>query len=323
LKSDPELRHIPVQIISGYDKKKEGLELGAFDYIKKPVTQEMLWKSFDKIESFVSRKIKHLLVVEDDKVHNKAVKELIGNGDVKCFSAYSGQEAYDALVANSFDCVILDLGLPDMTGFDLLEMIRKNAELSNVPIVVYTGKDLTKEENARLEKLAKTVVLKTAFSNERLLDEVMLFLHRVESKLPKEKQNIIRKLHRTDEVLRGKKVLIVDDDIRNVYALTNALEPEGMTHITAANGKEALKALQTNSVDLVLMDVMMPEMDGYEATREIRKNEKLKKLPIIALTAKAMKGDREKCLSVGMSDYISKPLNVERLLSLMRVWLYH
>jgi CheY-like chemotaxis protein/CHASE3 domain sensor protein len=322
LKNDPELRHIPVQVISGYDKKKEGLELGAFDYIRKPVTQEVLWKAFDKIESFVSRKIKHLLVVEDDKLHNNAVKELIGNGDVKCFSAYSGKEAYDTMVASQFDCVILDLGLPDMSGFDLLEMIRKNEELANVPIVVYTGKDLTKEENTRLEKLAKTVVLKTAFSNERLLDEVMLFLHRVESKLPKEKQSIIRKLHRTDEVLRSKKVLIVDDDIRNVYSLTNALEPEGMNCITAENGKEALKALKANEFDIVLMDVMMPEMDGYEATREIRKMDKFKKLPIIALTAKAMKGDREKCLSVGMSDYISKPLNVERLLSLMRVWLY-
>jgi CheY-like chemotaxis protein/signal transduction histidine kinase/CHASE3 domain sensor protein len=322
LKNDPELRHIPVQVISGYDKKKEGLELGAFDYIRKPVTQEILWKAFDKIESFVSRKIKHLLVVEDDKLHNSAVKELIGNGDVKCFSAYSGKEAYDLLVANPFDCVILDLGLPDMTGFDLLEMIRKNEDLANVPIVVYTGKDLTKEENTRLEKLAKTVVLKTAFSNERLLDEVMLFLHRVESKLPKDKQSIIRKLHRTDEVLRSKKVLIVDDDIRNVYSLTNALEPEGMLCMTAENGKEALKALKQHQVDIVLMDVMMPEMDGYETTREIRKMDKFKKLPIIALTAKAMKGDREKCLSVGMSDYISKPLNVERLLSLMRVWLY-
>jgi CheY-like chemotaxis protein len=209
-----------------------------------------------------------------------------------------------------------------MTGFDLPEKIRNNDDLSHIPIVVYTGKDQSKEENTRLEKLAKTVVLKTAFSSERLLDEVMLFLHRVESRLPKEKQNIIRKLHRTDEVLRNKKVLIVDDDIRNVYSLTNALEPEGMHCTTAENGKEALKALKQGQVDIVLMDVMMPEMDGYEATREIRKLEKFKKLPIIALTAKAMKGDREKCLAVGMSDYISKPLNVERLLSLMRVWLY-
>ena len=323
LKNDPELRHIPVQIISGYDRKKEGLELGAFGYIKKPVTQEILWNAFDKIEKFVSRKVKQLLIIEDDKQHNIAVKELIGNGDVKCFSAYSGGEAYDMLTRDSFDCVILDLGLPDMSGFDLLEKIKENKDLTKVPVIIYTGKDLTKEENARLEKLASTVVLKTAYSSERLLDEAMLFLHRVESKLPKEKQNIIRKLHKTDEVLRNKKVLVVDDDIRNVYSLTNALEQEGMHCITAENGKEALKVLkQPASVDIVLMDVMMPEMDGYEATREIRKIDKFKKLPIIALTAKAMKGDREKCLSVGMSDYISKPLNVEQLLSLMRVWLY-
>jgi CheY-like chemotaxis protein/HAMP domain-containing protein len=323
LKNDPELRHIPVQIISGFDLKKEGLELGAFDFIRKPVKQEVLWKAFDKIEDFVSRKIKRLLIVEDDKQHNEAVKELIGNGDVKCFSAYSGNEAYEALTADPFDCMILDLGLPDMTGFDLLEKMKANKDLNRVPVIVYTGKDLTKEENHRLEKLASTVVLKTAHSHDRLLDEAMLFLHRVESKLPKEKQTIIRKLHKTDEVLRNKKVLVVDDDIRNVYSLVNALEGEGLHCITAENGKDALKALKQNeSIDIILMDVMMPEMDGYEATREIRKTDKFKKLPIIALTAKAMKGDREKCLAVGMSDYISKPLNVEQLLSLMRVWLY-
>lgn len=323
LKSDPELRHIPVQIISGFDRKKEGMELGAFDFIRKPVRQEILWNAFDKIEAFVSRKIKRLLVVEDDKQHNEAVKELIGNGDVKCSSAYSGSEAYEILQTDSFDCMILDLGLPDMSGFDLLERIKGNKELNRVPVIVYTGKDLTKEENNKLEKLANTVVLKTAHSHDRLLDETMLFLHRVESKLPKEKQSIIRKLHKTDEVLKNKKVLIVDDDIRNVYSLVNALEEEGLHCITAENGKDALKALKQHEViDVVLMDVMMPEMDGYEATREIRKIDKFKKLPIIALTAKAMKGDREKCLSVGMSDYISKPLNVEQLLSLMRVWLY-
>ncbi len=323
LKNDPELRHIPVQIISGFDRKKEGLELGAFDYIKKPVTQEVLWQAFDKIESFVSRKIKHLLIVEDDRQHNEAVKELIGNGDVKSFSAYSGNEAFQMMSDNSFDCIIVDLGLPDMTGFEFLEKIRDSKELSRIPVIVYTGKDLTKEEHNRLEKLANTVVLKTAYSHDRLLDETMLFLHRLESRLPKEKQNLIRKLHKSDEVLKNKRVLVVDDDIRNVYSLTHALDLEGMVCTTAENGKEALKLLKQNgSFDIILMDVMMPEMDGYEATLEIRKIDRFKKLPIIALTAKAMKGDREKCLAVGMSDYISKPLNVERLLSLMRVWLY-
>lgn len=323
LKNDPELRHIPVQIISGYDMKKQGLELGALGFIRKPVTHDGLRKAFDKIEDFISRRMKRLLIVEDDRQHNESVKELIGNGDVKCFSAYSGTEAYEMLTADPFDCVIVDLGLPDMSGFQLLEKIKESSNLNRIPVIVYTGKDLTREENITLEKLANTVVVKTAYSHERLLDETMLFLHRVESKLPKEKQSIIRKLHKTDEVLKNKRVLIVDDDLRNVYSLVNALEEEGMQCTSAENGKKALLALrQSDPVDIILMDVMMPEMDGYEATQEIRKMDKLKKIPVIALTAKAMKGDREKCLEAGMSDYISKPLNVEKLLSLMRVWLY-
>ncbi|MEI9944313.1 MAG: response regulator [Chitinophagaceae bacterium] len=323
MKNDPDLRHIPVQVISGYDRRKEGLELGAFDFIQKPVAKNDLQNAFDKIEDFVNKKLKKLLIVEDNAQHNKAIRELIGNGDVKSFSAYSGKEAHEMMSKENFDCVIVDLGLPDMTGFDLLEKIKADPKLNKVPIIVYTGKDLSKEENARLLKFANTVVLKTADSQERLLDETMLFLHRVESKLPKEKQNIIRKLHKTDEVLKNKKVLVVDDDIRNIYSLTNALEEEGMTCLTAENGKLALNALKENpGIEIVLMDVMMPEMDGYEATKEIRGMNKFNKLPIIALTAKAMKGDREKCLNAGMSDYISKPVNIEQLLSLMRVWLY-
>jgi CheY-like chemotaxis protein/two-component sensor histidine kinase len=323
LKNDPDLRHIPVQIISGYDRRKEGMDLGAFDFMKKPLTQNDLTTIFDRIEEFVSKKSKKLLIVEDNKQQNKAIKELIGNGDVKSYSAYTGIEAFEILTVEKFDCIIIDLGLPDMSGFDLLEKIKTSSELNKIPIIVYTGKDLSKEEAARLNKLANTVVLKTADSRERLLDETILFLHRVESKLPKEKQQIIRKLHRTDEILKNKKVLIIDDDIRNIYSLTNALENEGLRCVTAENGVSALKILKEHSdIDLILMDVMMPEMDGYEATKEIRKMSKFDKLPIIALTAKAMKGDREKCLNVGMSDYIAKPINVEQLLSLMRVWLY-
>jgi CheY-like chemotaxis protein len=248
---------------------------------------------------------------------------LIGNGDVKCYSAYSGKEAYDLLSTNSFDCIIVDLGLPDMTGLNFLEKMREHKNLTQIPVIVYTGKDLTKEENARLEKLASTVVLKTAFSQERLLDETTLFLHRVESKLPKEKQKIIRKLHKADEILKNKKVLIVDDDARNVYSLLIALEREGLKCFKAGNGKEALKVLENETdIDLIFMDVMMPQMDGFEATKAIRDLPAFKKVPIIALTAKAMKDDREKCLEAGMSDYISKPLNIQQLLSLMRVWLY-
>ena len=324
LKSDPSLRHIPVQIISGYDKKKEGLELGAFDYVRKPISKESFQDAFDKVEDFISRKLKKLLIVEDNELQNKAICELIGNGDVKCSSSYSGEEAYQMLKKEKFDCTIVDLGLPDMTGFELLEKIKGDEQLNKIPMIVYTGKDLTREESNRLNKLANAVVLKTADSKERLLDETTLFLHRVEAKLPKEKQKIIRKLHKSDEVLQNRTVLVVDDDMRNIYSLTNVLQGEGMTCLVAENGKAALKALKENSsIEIVLMDVMMPEMDGYEATREIRKIGKFAKLPVIALTAKAMKGDREKCLSAGMSDYISKPVNIDQLLSLMRVWLYH
>lgn len=323
LKNDPDLRHIPVQIFSGYDLKKECLEMGAFDFIKKPVTIAAMQDAVGKIEEFIERKLKKLLIVEDNKQQNMAIRELIGNGDVRSFSAYAGLEAYEIMQKEKFDCVIIDLGLPDMSGLELLEKIKTSDVHSKIPIIVYTGKDLTKEDAARLNKLANAVVLKTANSKERLLDEATLFLHRMEAGLPKEKQQIIRKLHRTDEVLQNKKVLIVDDDMRNIYSLTNALEEEGLKCITAENGKAAIRILKEQpDIDLVLMDVMMPEMDGYEATLEIRKMEKFGKLPVIALTAKAMKGDRERCLEVGMSDYIAKPLNIEQLLSLMRVWLY-
>ncbi|HEU5147120.1 MAG TPA: response regulator, partial [Chryseosolibacter sp.] len=259
LKNDPELRHIPVQIISGYDHRKETLELGAFDFTPKPISREGLSKVFDKMEGFMQRKLKKLLVVEDDNNQNNAIRELIGNGDVKSFSAFSGKEAYEMMSKTDYDCVILDLGLPDMPGFELLEKIKANPQMNKVPIIVYTGRDLTKEENTRLTKFANTVVLKTVNSHERLLDETMLFLHRVEARLPKEKQNIIRKLHKTDEVLKNRKILVVDDDIRNIYSLTNLLEEEGMDCLTAENGKIALRVLTEHpDIEMVLMDIMMP-----------------------------------------------------------------
>ncbi|HEX6428430.1 MAG TPA: response regulator [Niastella sp.] len=323
LKNDPELRHIPVQIMSGYDRRKEGLELGAFDFIRKPLTHDAVQGAFDRMQDFINRKLKKLLVVEDNPQQNKAIRELIGNGDVKSFAAHTGQEAYTMLQDERFDCIIIDLGLPDMSGFELMEKIKESDHLNKIPIIVYTGRDMNKDEARQLEKLANTVVLKTSNSKERLLDETALFLHRVESKLPKEKQQIIRKLHRTEEILKNKKVLIVDDDMRNIYSLTNVLEEEGMKCYVAEHGRVALDMLnQQQDIDIVLMDIMMPEMDGYEATMAIRKMNKYNKLPIIALTAKAMKGDREKCLEAGMSDYVSKPVNIEQLLSLMRVWLY-
>lgn len=324
LKNDPELRHIPVQIFSGYDdRRQEGLELGAFDFIKKPVSTSDLANVFERVEEFSNKKLKKLLIIEDNMEQNQAIRELIGNGDVKTFSAYAGEEAFEIMLKENFDCIIIDLGLPDMSGFDLLEKIRTNSSLQKTPVIVYTGKDLTNEETARLNKMASTVVLKTVNSSERLLDETTLFLHRVESRLPKEKQQMIRKLHRTDEILKNKKVLVVDDDLRNIFSLTNTLEEEGMVCISAENGTQAIKRFKEHpDVNIILMDVMMPEMDGYEATREIRKMEKGRKLPIIAFTAKAMKGDRERCLEAGMSDYIAKPVDIEQLLSLLRIWLY-
>jgi CheY-like chemotaxis protein/signal transduction histidine kinase/CHASE3 domain sensor protein len=323
LKHDSELRHIPVQILSGYDKKKEGMELGAFDFIKKPVTVQDLQKAFDRIEGFVGKKMKKLLIVEDNKEQNHAIRELIGNGDVKCYPAHSGNEALGMLEKDNFDCMILDIGLPDISGFELLEAMKVTEAWNRIPVIVYTGKELKKEETIRLNQLANAIILKTASSKERLLDETTLFLHRVESKLPKEKQKLIRKLHQNGEILLNKKILLVDDDMRNIYSLSSALEEEGLQCIAAENGKEALKALKENKgIDLILLDIMMPEMDGYETAKEIRKIKDFEKLPIIALTAKAMKGDKEKCLVAGMSDYVSKPVNIEQLLSLMRVWLY-
>jgi len=323
LKQDPELRHIPLQILSGYDKKKESMELGAFDFMQKPITMQRLQQAFDKIGGFIDKKVKKLLIVEDNKVQNQAIRELIGNGDVKCYQAHSGNEALVMLGNDSFDCIILDIGLPDISGFDLLEAIKETEPWNHIPVIVYTGRELKKEETAKLNHLANAIILKTASSQERLLDEATLFLHRVESRLPKEKQKMIRNLHSADDVLLNKKILVVDDDMRNIYSLTSALEEEGLQCIIAENGREALEALEENpGIHMVLLDVMMPEMDGYEAAREIRKNKAWEKLPIIALTAKAMKEDKEKCLAAGMSDYISKPVNIEQLLSLMRVWLY-
>jgi CheY-like chemotaxis protein/methyl-accepting chemotaxis protein len=323
LKSDLKLRHIPVQIISGYDTKMEGLELGAFSFLQKPISRKDLTQAFERIEEFTSKKLKKLLIIEDNELQNKAILELVGNGDVKSVSALRGLEGLELMKKEKFDCIIIDLGLPDISGFELLEKIKADDTINQTPIIVYTGRELSREENKKLSKYANTVVLKTVSSHERLLDETMLFLHRVTSSLPKEKQNLLRNLHKTGEVLQGRKILVVDDDIRNIYSLTNVLEEEGMSCHTAENGKEAIELLKRHpDIEMVLMDVMMPVMDGYEATRAIRANSAWQKLPILALTAKAMKGDREKCLEVGMSDYISKPVNIDQLLSLMRIWLY-
>ena len=249
--------------------------------------------------------------------------ELLGYTDIEVVAVATGGEALEAMLDMSFDCVVLDLRLPDMTGFELLEKVHAEPALTDVPVVVFTGKELNDEEQMRLKVMAKSIILKDVQSPERLLDETALFLHRVVTDLPEEKQKMLDRLHGSNEILRGRKVLVVDDDVRNIFALTSLLENQEMDVVSATNGRNAIDLIQsTPDVSIVLMDIMMPEMDGYETMREIRKAQEFRTIPILALTAKAMKGDREKCLNAGASDYIAKPVNTDQLLSLMRVWLF-
>ncbi|MDO8681702.1 MAG: HAMP domain-containing protein [Acidobacteriota bacterium] len=322
LKHDPSTRHIPVHVISVSEDSHRGMRLGARTYLAKPSDPDSLNEAFANIREFTDRKLKTLLIVEDDEVQRETLVELIGDGDVKITAVGSGQEALDELEAQPFDCIVLDLGLNDMSGLDLLEKMRADKALSQVPVIVYTGKELTKSEEAELRRLAQTIIIKDVKSPERLLEETALFLHRVESTLPAEKQKLLDQLHRSDPTLAGKKALVVDDDIRNIFALTSILERYEMNVQYAENGHDALRMLNENpDINVVLMDVMMPEMDGYEATRRIRDNAAFENLPIIALTAKAMKGDREKCINAGASDYVTKPVDTDHLISLLRVWL--
>jgi len=322
LKANPALRHIPVHIISAKESSLEPIREGAIEYLMKPVAKEDLEQAFNRIENFVNRKIKNLLIIEDNENARKAMRILIGNGDVKCFEAATGSEALALYQVNQFDCIILDIGLPDMSGFDLIHKLENIKGHSIPPIIVYTGKELTKEENNELEKYAESIIIKGVKSEERLLDETALFLHRTISNLPKSKQVIINRLYDKEAVFHSKKILLVDDDMRNLFALSKILKERGMEIIKAENGKNALEMLDLHpEIDLVLMDIMMPEMDGYEAMKQIRAQMRFAKLPVIALTAKAMKDDKQKCIDAGANDYITKPIDVERLLSLMRVWL--
>ncbi len=323
LKENSHTRHIPVHFISASDMDLDALRMGAVGYITKPVSMEQLDEAYGTIEQVISKTAKNLLLVEDNETQRKAIIELIGNGDIHITSASTGQEAYDQLLSGNFDCIILDLGLPDMSGMELLEKIRNDEDIMRVPIIVYTGRDLTKEEKMTLDEYAEKVIIKGAKSPEKLLDETTLFLHRVEADLPEHQRQMLQMIHDKESILKDKKVLLADDDMRNVFAITNTLEEKGMNVLVAKNGKEALECLDSRpDVDLVLMDIMMPEMDGYEAIREIRKMDNLQKLPIIALTAKAMKGDRSKCIEAGANDYLAKPVDTEKLFSMLRVWLY-
>ena len=327
LKHHPATRHIPVHIVSAgaADGKTNALRAGAVAFIQKPLDKEHLDDTFQQISTFINRGVKSLLVVEDDDDQRNSIVELVGSGDDVAVTAVgSSEEALAQLQETHFDCMVLDLKLPDTTGFKLLEQMKKDGRFSTLPVIVYTGQELTRREETRLKRYAETIIVKDARSPERLLDETSLFLHRVEAQLPQAKRRMLEQLHSIEEVFRGKKVLIVDDDVRNVFALTSVLEANGMEVIFAENGRDGIETLQANpDVDLVLMDIMMPEMDGYQTMVAVREIPQFKRLPIISLTAKAMKGDREKSIASGASDYITKPVDTDQLLSLMRVWLYH
>ena len=323
LKKDASTKHIPVYFISGLDKKITAMKMGAIGFLKKPIDLEDLDSAFDKIENTISKDIKKLLVIEDDKTMQESIIELVSGNDINIDAVDTGKKALTSLETGDYDCIIVDLGLHDISGFDLIEQINNDQRIADIPIIVYTGKELTKKEENRLRKHAESIIIKGAKSPERLFDEVSLFLHRVETVANdditlKEVKNI-----ESDDVFKNKKVLLVDDDVRNIFALSSILEEKGLDILVAENGKEAVDMVkQHNDIDLVLMDVMMPEMDGFEAMRQIRLDKKNAKLPLISLTAKAMKGDREKCIQAGANDYLSKPIDVEKLLSLLHVWLY-
>jgi CheY-like chemotaxis protein len=323
LKLDATTRHIPVQMLSVEEEQQHGLSHGAFSYLVKPATTGELETALDRLKSYVAPHTKRLLVIEDNDRERASIVELLGHDDIEIEAVGNGADALSALQQKQFDCCVVDLRLPDMSGFDLLEKLQSEPSLRHLPIVVFTGKELNQEEEMRLRAVAKSIVLKDVQSPERLLDETALFLHRVIAELPEEKRKMIDRLHGSTEALRGQKVLVVDDDARNIFALTTVLENQEMEVLSATNGRHAIEIIQkTPDLGVVLMDIMMPEMDGYETMREIRKDPDFRTLPILALTAKAMKGDREKCLQAGASDYIAKPVNTEQLLSLLRVWLY-
>jgi CheY-like chemotaxis protein/signal transduction histidine kinase len=327
LKRDPRTRHIPVHMISVSDYKREALERGAIGYALKPAKREELVEALRRLEAKFSQSVRRLLIVEDDPRQRESVRQLLSSGDVQITAVASAGEALAHLKDTTFDCMVVDLNLPDLSGYDLLEKMSQQEDVAFPPVIIYTGRALDREEEQRLRRYSKSIIIKDARSPERLLDEVTLFLHQVEAKLPPEHQQMLKTARNRESTLEGRRVLIVEDDVRNVFALSSLLEPKGITVVIARNGREALDVLARSPrgtptrIDLVLMDIMMPEMDGLTAMREIRKRGEWKNLPIIALTAKAMADDHEKSLAAGANDYIAKPLDVEKLLSLIRVWM--
>jgi CheY-like chemotaxis protein len=327
LKRDTRTRHIPIHVISADDHSQTALSLGAVGYIVKPVNRAELVEALEQIEGRIAGGRRHILIVEDDAVQRDSLTKLLGSNDVEAEAVGTAAECLARLKAEPFDCMVLDLSLPDASGYSLLETLSREDAYSFPPVIVYTGRDLSTAEEQQLRRYSKSIIIKGAKSPERLLDEVTLFLHRVVSELPPEQQKMLEKAHNRDAILEGRRILVVEDDVRNIYALTNILEPRGAIVQIARNGREALDALEKSkagdpgAIDLVLMDVMMPEMDGLAATREIRRQASWRTLPIIMLTAKAMKSDQERCLEAGANDYMAKPLDVEKLLSLVRVWM--
>ena len=323
LKRNPATRHIPVQMLTLEDDRRHGLARGAFSFLTKPTSNEDLRSALARIRSFASDRPKRLLIVEDNDVEQASIKELIGHSDLEVEVADSGMRALELLRTKGCDCVVLDLTLPDISGFDVLEAIRDDASLADIPIVVFTGRELSSDEDLRLRDIARTVVVKDVGSPERLFDETALFLHRVIADLSPEQQRMLDRLHKSDEDLVGRTALLVDDDARNIFALSSVLERRGMRVLTATTGAEAIKLLDSRpETSIILMDIMMPEMDGYKTIEYIRANPTWRRLPIVALTARAMKGDREKCLDAGASDYLAKPVDTEQLLATVRAWLH-
>jgi len=322
LKENPLTRHIPVHVISAQDRTETAMHMGAIGYAMKPTSRDELKQIFIKLEDKLTQKVKRVLVVEDDKLQRESIAHLIGDDDVEITAVDEGAKAMELLRDHIYDCMIIDLKLPDMSGNDLLRRMSSEEICSFPPVIVYTGRNLTREEEAELMRYSHSIIIKGARSPERLLDEVTLFLHKVEADLSNERQTMLRTARNRDKVFEGRKVLLVDDDVRNIFALTSALEHKGAFVEVGRNGREALERLaEVPDIDLVLMDVMMPEMDGLEATRRIRQNPAWAKLPIITVTAKAMKDDQDQCLKAGANDYLAKPVDLDRLFSLMRVWM--
>jgi len=323
LKHNPLTRHIPVQIITLDEDRQHALARGAFSFVNKPTTTEGVAAALAQIKEYAKPRRKRLLIVEDNAAEQMSIKELLGHDDIEIITADTGAGALSTLRDHPCDCVVLDLRLPDMSGFEVLDSIRNDDSLPDVPVVVFTGRELSVEEDAELHTMARSIVVKGVESPERLLDETSLFLHRVITELPTDKQRMLEKLNSSDEDLVGRTALLVDDDARNIFALSSVLERRGMKVLTATTGSEAVALVGSHpEIAVVLMDIMMPQMDGYQTIGVIRTDPAFRRLPIIALTAKAMKGDREKCLEAGASDYLAKPVNTEQLLLAIRMWLH-